>query len=180
MGIMYDREIIEMVDSGTFWLSETPDVAGSKGWGAAYERSSTWGIFKHKPSGKTFFYINTHLDSESSEARIEGMKLISSRFEQYKDVYPLFFTGDLNVDSGNDAIDPIRSYMWNARYVAPPSLSDFDTTYNGFKENGKVKIIDHIYCTKTNKVVEYHTIDEQYGDVKFISDHYPIYAIIKL
>lgn len=179
MGILYDKSLIKLVEAGTFWLSKTPDKP-SKSWDSAYERSATWGIFKHIPSGKHLYYINTHLDNEGNEARIEGMKLISKYLEKYKDVYPLFLTGDFNVDSGNDAIDPIRSYMWNARIVAPPSLSDYDTTYNGFKENPKVKIIDHIYCSKTNKVVEYHTIDEKYGGVNFISDHYPIYAIIKL
>ena len=64
--------------------------------------------------------------------------------------------------------------------VADPWYTgDFNTTYNGYKSN-KDSIIDHIYCSKGVKVVEYHTIKERYNGIKYVSDHYPIYAIVKL
>ena len=74
---------------------------------------------------------------------------------------------------------PIESYMYNTREVAPEWLTDYDTTFNGFT-TGKNSIIDHIYCSNYLKVVEYHTIDEQYNNTVYCSDHYPVYAIIKL
>ena len=177
MGILYDKNTVEKIDSGTFWLSETPNTP-SKGFGANYSRNATWGLFKHIPSGKTFYYINTHLDHQVANAQIEGMKLISQHFEKYKESYPVFLTGDLNITAANVALDPIESYMYNARYAAPSSYSDFKNTYNGWKVGGK-NIIDHIYCSNNLRVVEYHTIDDNYG-VPFVSDHYPIYAIVKL
>ena len=178
MGILYDRSVILKLDGGTFWLSETPDVP-SKGFGASHYRTATWGLFKHIPTGKMFYYINTHLDHQVVLARIEGMKLISQHFEEYKDLYPLFLTGDLNTKSDAESIDVIEGYMYNARDAAPKSHTDYDTTYNGYVTT-KSSIIDHIYCSNYLRVVEYHTIDERYGDVNFVSDHYPIYAIIKL
>jgi endonuclease/exonuclease/phosphatase family metal-dependent hydrolase len=177
MGIMYNKSVISMIEHGTFWLSETPDTP-SKGFGASYCRNATWGLFKHKPSGTTFYYINTHLDHQVKEAQIEGMKLISKHFEEHKETYPVFLTGDLNIKADNVALDVIESYMNNAREVAPEGLTDFNTTYNGYVTN-KNTIIDHIYCSNYLKVVEYHTINEDYG-VPFVSDHYPVYAIIKL
>lgn len=177
MGILYNKSVVQKLDGGTFWLSETPDTP-SKGFGANYNRNATWGLFKHKSTGKTFYYINTHLDHQVSTAQIEGMKLISKHFEEYKETYPLFLTGDLNIKSDNVAIDPIEDYMYNAREVAPLPLTDFNTTYNGYTKN-KNSIIDHIYCSDYLQVVEYHTINEDYG-VPFVSDHYPVYAIIKL
>lgn len=177
MGILYDKNTVEKIDGGTFWLSETPDTP-SKGFGANYSRNATWGLFKHIPSGKTFYYINTHLDHQVANAQIEGMKLISQHFEEYRESYPLFLTGDLNITSTNVALDVIESYMYNARDAAPSSYSDFKNTYNGWKVGGK-GIIDHIYCSNNLRVVEYHTIDDDYG-VPFVSDHYPIYAIVKL
>ena len=177
MGILYNKNVIEKIDGGTFWLSETPDTP-SKGFGANYSRNATWGIFKHKPSGVTFYYINTHLDHQVANAQIEGMKLISQHFEKYRGVYPLFLTGDLNIKANNVALDVIESYMYNAREAAPASSTDFNTTYNGYVKN-KNSIIDHIYCNREQYVVRYHTINEDYG-VNFVSDHYPIYAIIKL
>ena len=177
MGIMYNKSTVEKLDGGTFWLSETPNTP-SKGFGASYCRNATWGLFKHKSSGTTFYYINTHLDHQVKEAQIEGMKLISKHFEELKDTYPVFLTGDLNIKADNVALDAIEGYMNNAREVAPEGLTDFNTTYNGYVTN-KNTIIDHIYCSNYLKVVEYHTINEGYG-VPFVSDHYPVYAIIKL
>ena len=178
MGILYNRNIIQKLDGGTFWLSETPDEP-SKGFGASYSRCATWGLFKHKSTGKKFCYINTHVDHQVKEAQIEGMKLISQFFEKYKDEYLLFITADFNMKSDNEAFDPIEAYMYNTREVAPEGLTDYDTTYNGFT-TGKNSIIDHIYCSDYLKVVEYHTINEKYGAATYVSDHYPIYAIIKL
>ena len=178
MGILYNRRIIEMIEGGTFWLSETPNTP-SKGFGANYSRCATWGVFKHKSSGKKFCYINTHIDHQSELAQVEGMKLISNFFEKYKKDYPLFITADFNMRSDNVAFDPIESYMYNTRDVAPEELTDYNTTYNGYVTTKDV-VIDHIYCSNYLKVVEYHTINEQYGGVNFVSDHYPIYAIVKL
>ena len=177
MAIYWNKKTVKMLKWGTFWLSETPDTP-SKGFGANYSRNATWGIFKHKPSGVTFYYINTHLDHQVANAQIEGMKLISQHFEKYRGVYPLFLTGDLNIKANNVALDVIESYMYNAREAAPASSTDFNTTYNGYVKN-KDSIIDHIYCNREQYVVRYHTINEDYG-VNFVSDHYPIYAIIKL
>ena len=178
MGILYNKRVIQKLDGGTFWLSETPDVP-SKGFGANYSRCATWGLFKHRSSGVKFYYINTHIDHQSKTAQVEGMKLISKFFEKYKDEYPLFITADFNMTSDNVAMDPIEAYMYNTREVAPEALTDYNTTYNGFV-TGKNSIIDHIYCSNYLKVLEYHTINEQYGDVQFISDHYPIYSIMKI
>lgn len=177
MGILYNKSTVKKLEGGTFWLSETPNIP-SKGFGANYKRNATWGLFEHKPSGIKFYYINTHLDHQVAEAQIEGMKLISQHFDEYRESHPVFLTGDLNIKADNVALDVIESYMNNAREAAPEGLTDFNTTYNGYVTT-KNSIIDHIYCSNYLKVVEYHTINEDYG-VPFVSDHYPIYAIIKL
>ena len=177
MGILYNKSTVKKLEGGTFWLSETPNIP-SKGFGANYKRNATWGLFEHKPSGIKFYYINTHLDHQVAEAQIEGMKLISKHFDEYRESHPVFLTGDLNIKADNVALDVIESYMNNAREAAPEGLTDFNTTYNGYVTT-KNSIIDHIYCSNYLKVVEYHTINEDYG-VPFVSDHYPIYAIIKL
>jgi endonuclease/exonuclease/phosphatase family metal-dependent hydrolase len=178
MGILYNKSVLQLIESGTFWLSETPDVP-SKGWGANHKRSATWSIFKHRTSGKKFCYVNTHIDHESKEAQVEGMKLISRFLQKYRKDYMLFVSADFNMSSTNDAFDVVESYLHNTREVAPEGLTDDNTTYNGYTPN-KHSIIDHIYCSNYLDVVEYHTINEQYGSVKYISDHYPIYSIIKL
>ena len=177
-GILYDKSVIKKIEVGTFWLSETPDTP-SKGWDANYYRSATWGLFEHLPTGKQFFYINTHLDHESVTAQVEGMKLIAQKFEEYKGECPLFLTGDLNIEASDKAIDAIKGFMRNARTYA--TRTDSYGTTNGFESDTKKVKIDHIYYSKEMKnPVEYYTIRDVYNGVQFVSDHYPIYAIFKL
>ncbi len=179
MGILYDKAKVKKIDGGTFWLSTTPDKV-SKSWNSACNRTATWGIFEHIATGEKFCYINTHLDHQSAEAQKEGMKLIVKKFKEYNpDGYPQFLTGDLNVKADNVALDVLKDYMVNTRTAAPKDKTDSKTTYNGFTTS-KNSIIDHIYCTKGMEVVEYHTVDENYGSAEYVSDHYPVYAIIKM
>ena len=179
VGIMWDPKIVKKIEVGTFWLSETPDKP-SKGWDANYYRTATWGLFKHIATGQIFFMVNTHLDHESVTAQVEGMKLIANKFQDYqKEVDALFLTGDLNVEATHEAIDAIKGFMRNARTYANRS-DNFGTT-NSFESETKKSKIDHIYYNKELKnPVEYYTIRDTYNGVKFVSDHYPIYAIIKL
>ena len=178
MGILYNRSVLQKLDGGTFWLSETPDVP-SKGFGANYYRCATWGIFKHRATGKKICYINTHLDHQSALAQVEGMKIISRFFQTYRKDHLLFLSADFNMSSENEAMDVVEPYMHNAREVAPEGLTDYNTTYNAYTES-KYAIIDHIYCSNYLKVVEYHTINEQYNNTVYCSDHYPIYSVIGL
>lgn len=178
-GILYDKSVIKKIEVGTFWLSETPDTP-SKGWDARYYRTATWGLFEHLPTGKQFFYINTHLDHESVTAQVEGMKLIANKFKEYqKEVDALFLTGDLNIEASDKAIDAIKDFMRNARTYA--NRTDSFGTTNSFESETKKAKIDHIYYSKEMKnPVEYYTIRDVYNGVKFVSDHYPIYTIIRL
>lgn len=183
VGIMWDPKIVKKIEVGTFWLSETPETP-SRSWGMTMNRTATWGHFEHIPTGKEFFYINTHLpltnDKYGETPKIEGMKLIANKFKEYKgDVDALFLSGDLNVDATHDAIKEIKDFMRNARTYA--NRTDSFGTTNGFESDTKKGMIDHIYYSKELKnPIEYQTIRDTYNGVKFVSDHYPIYTIIKL
>ena len=177
--VFYRRDRFELLDSGTFWLSETPNEV-SKGWDGACRRVCSWAYLQRKSDKARFYFLSTHLDHKGKEAQKEGMKLIVKKFKEYNpDGFVQFLTGDLNVKSDNEALDVLKDYMVNTRSAAPKDKTDNDRTYNGFSTSGG-SVIDHVYCTKGMEVVEYHTIDENYGSAEYVSDHYPIYAIIKM
>lgn len=176
-GILWNGNVIEKIEVGTFWLSETPDTP-SKGWDANYYRTATWGLFEHIATGQRFFMVNTHLDHESTTAQVEGMKLIEQKLLEYEWDYPLYLTGDFNVVSTDKALDGVRDFMRNARTYA--TVKDTNPTINGFGNSSSRKQIDHIYYSDYLKAVEYYTIMDAYEGVTYVSDHYPIYAIIKL
>ena len=75
--IIYRKDRFICHGSKTFWLSETPDVAGSRSWETACTRICTWATFTDKKTGIDFTHFNTHLDHRSKLAQINGVKLIS-------------------------------------------------------------------------------------------------------
>lgn len=179
MGILYNRNQVEKLSGGTFWLSETPDQV-SKGWGASYNRTATWGIFRHLKTGVTFCYINTHLDHQVSDAQINGLGVIKDRFAMYNpEALPQFLAGDFNITADNVAFYHIKDKMKNARTSAPEGCTDNHTTYNNWSETTNM-IIDHIYVSKELEVLEYRTVFQPYGGLDYISDHYPILAKVKI
>lgn len=181
MGVLYDKNQVENLDWGTFWLSETPEKAGSKGWDAGYPRTATWGLFVHKKTGVKFCFINTHLDNEGANAKINGISLIKERFEMYDPEGSLrILTGDFNSTIDKvEVFGQLEETMQNTRLTAPADRTDTLTTLNSWTFT-KQRIIDHIYVSKDVEVVEYKTIQNRYGNIDFISDHYPIVSVIKI
>ena len=183
VGILYNTNVIKKIEVGTFWLSETPDKP-SRSWGMSMNRTATWGLFEHIPTGQKFFFLNTHLPLKNDKlddpetAKKEGMKLIEKKLLEYYEDYPLYLTGDFNVISTDPVLDGVREFMRNARTYAP--VRDTNPTVNGFGDTSSRKQIDHIYYSDYLKAVEYYTIMDEYNGIKYVSDHYPIYAILKL
>ena len=178
MGILYRKSEIRRLKEGTFWLSPTPDVCSKAvEWGAGHFRTATWGIFEYIATGEKFFFMNTHLDVKST--RDNAMKLIAERIEMYNpDDLPVYLAGDFNADSSDKIFNNIGN-LKNTRLYAPAERSDHGPTANSWTGESK-SVIDHVYCSKQLTVYEYRTIRDPYSGVTYLSDHYPIYAIVSL
>ena len=178
MGILYRKSEIRRLKEGTFWLSPTPDVCSKAvEWGAGHFRTATWGIFEYIATGEKFFFMNTHLDVKST--RDNAMKLIAERIKMYNpDDLPVYLAGDFNADSSDKIFNNIGN-LKNTRLYAPAERSDHGPTANSWTGESK-SVIDHVYCSKHLTVYEYRTIRDAYSGVTYLSDHYPIYAIVSL
>ena len=111
------------VKGGTFWLSETPDVPGVKGWDAACPRVCSWALLKDRRTGKLFCFANTHTDHISALARKEGMLLIIRRMKEFAPPgTPIVFTGDHNCRETEEPAQAVAKILKNALYVSetPP------------------------------------------------------------
>ena len=177
MAIFFNTSKIELLDWGTYWLSETPDEP-SKGWDADYYRTMTWAKMQMKYSGKKFFYVNTHLDSDSALARKNGLKLILDKVaEKNTDNLPVVLTGDFNILPTDSVLDDVlgKAEMLDARTTA--AKTDDLPTFNGFGDTDETpRVIDYIYYRGFSSCPEYETIVKQYANIQYISDHYPILA----
>ena len=175
MSIFWNTKTVEMKDWGTFWLSETPDTV-SKGWDAACRRTATWSFFKMKKSGKEFFYVNTHLDHRGIVARREGLALVRSEIARRNpDNLPMILTGDFNIAQNDSLIVDFSKVMKNARTNA--EVTDSLGTFHGWGKTSA--IIDYIFYDGFSACRSYKTLTDSYAGKPYISDHYPIVAVLE-
>lgn len=172
MAIFYRKDELELIDNGTFWLSKTPEKP-SKGWDAAYNRTCSWCLFKSlKQPDIKFLHFNTHLDNSGSEARTESMKLIEQQMKIINsEDLSMLLTADFNSDASSSIFDGIKKFMFETR--AQAKLNDNKPSYNGYG-NSSGSIIDHIFTTQDINLRQFKTIDTNYENIPYISDHYPI------
>lgn len=124
--ILYSTQRYELLTAGTYWLSETPLVAGSKSWETARARHVNWVRLKDKKSGREFRLVNLHLDHVSAEAKIQQAKMMVDESAQYQPDFPQILTGDFNTRFNSDVFKSVRAGGWK---------ESFETLY-GEKEMG--------------------------------------------
>lgn len=183
--ILYKKDRFKEIKSGYFWLSETPEVAGSKGWDGACERIATWAILEDISSKKQLFFINTHLDHVGKIARQEGVTLLLSRANALAKGLPIIMTGDFNATPESDVIKHVTDvnspeHLIHSKDIAVEK-SGTDWTFHGF---GKVpmerrEFIDYVFVSKGIKVAKHSVLPEKLDDI-FISDHSVVVAQIEI
>jgi endonuclease/exonuclease/phosphatase family metal-dependent hydrolase len=183
--IFFDKKMLKPVKSGTFWLSETPDVPGSKGWDAACNRVVTWAEFKTRSSGKHFIVFNTHFDHLGEEARVQSALLIIKKLGELAGKLPIILTGDLNVTSKSRAYR-ILTFSENeytlsdSRKRAKATISGPDFSFVGFDPAFQpTEMIDYILVTWDIQVISNEIYDFR-KDGKYLSDHLPVIAVLEL
>ena len=183
--ILYRKERFEEVDSGTFWLSETPDVPSTH-WGNKHLRICTWARLLDKHTGKSFYFFNTHFDHQSQRAREMGSVLVAERIAQRTQPDPVIVTGDFNAGEANPAIQyltgrdtplgecPVQ-LVDTFRQLHPDS--EPVGTFNAFTGENDGEKIDYVFVLPDSVVLEAAIIrDSQNG--RYPSDHYPVSARI--
>jgi endonuclease/exonuclease/phosphatase family metal-dependent hydrolase len=174
MGIFYRTDRLKLIESGNFWLSDTPDVPGSITWGHPLPRMVTWGLFETRAGGRRFYAFNTHLPyrAEDEGARTKGAELILKRIEAMAGDLPVVLTGDFNTIPGSEAYRTLNTRLQDA-WVSTPKREGPAETFHNF--TGKAdKRIDWIF-TRGFAAKRVRTITDHQGAVQ-TSDHFPVMA----
>ncbi|MFV8326190.1 endonuclease/exonuclease/phosphatase family protein [Flavobacterium sp. ZS1P14] len=178
--IYFKKDRLAVIESSTFWLSETPDMI-SKGWDAAYNRVCTYGLFKDLKTRKKFWVFNTHLDHVGETAKTKGLQLILSKIKQLNSKnYPVVFMGDLNSEPETNRIIEIKKVMNDSREISAQPPFGPSGTFNAFRHDLPVtRLIDYIFLSKDSaiKVTKYAVLSDS-KDLKYPSDHLPVYIEI--
>jgi endonuclease/exonuclease/phosphatase family metal-dependent hydrolase len=172
--ILYDRKRFKRHQSGTFWLSPTPDRA-SLGWDADNNRVCTWVYLEDRAAdGRRFYVFNTHLDNKGIVAREQSITLILNRIRTIAGATPFFLTGDFNLRPRSPGINRLSTELRNSRLVTETRAAGPDGTANGFDISRPLDTrIDYIFVSPTVRVLRYAVIKE-IRNGRYPSDHLPV------
>lgn len=188
--IFYLKDRFELLEHGDFWLSETPEIPGSKSWDTSITRMCTWGRLKDTVTDREFFAFNTHLDHRSEWAREQGVSLILQKMAAMTGDLPYFLTGDLNATedstpyailSGQTQVEGVVSHLRDTRYVAKKKEEGPSGTFT--RENWTLPSlngpIDYVFISPDFEALEYFVSEERRADGHYPSDHLPVLAILQ-
>ena len=175
--IFYRADRFEEIETGYFWLSETPDVQ-SKDWGSAHYRVCVYACLKDLNTGKEFIVFNTHLDHKSEEARIKGIQVVLNKIQELEG-RTAFLVGDMNAAGNSKTIESTKQSFDDAKKIA--AVSDGNKyTYNNWGNPGGKSLVDDILISKGDATVsEYHVVNNSHNGI-YSSDHCPIYIKTKI
>lgn len=179
--VFYKKAKFTLLDSGSFWLSETPDVPGVKGWDAACVRVCSWAKLEEKATGKRFVHFNTHLDHRGLVAMQKGAELVTAKAAEICPDLPAFFTGDFNVTPDSA---PYRTVIGagfaDARDVA--AVSDDSVTFHvdvfvSDHLREEYAVIDYCFFKGDVTIDSFRVLRNLYPGKLYPSDHFPVLVV---
>lgn len=177
MGVFYRKSALELLSSGNFWLSPTPNQPGSSSWGMSLPRMVTWGEFQDRRTKRRFLFYNTHFPHrrEDGEARVECAKVLAEHLKKLPAKADVVVTGDFNADAGTEPYQILTALLRDAReQVARPQGPV--GTFHGFEGTPGKTRIDWILYKGKLKPVSMETITYNVQG-KYPSDHFPLLAV---
>lgn len=178
--VFYNPSVLESLDQGTFWLSQTPNQP-SKDWDAALPRIATWVLLRHLSSGDTLLVCNTHFDHRGERARLESAKLLKAKLPHLARTHPIVLMGDFN---SSPESSPYQTLVQGTIFRDAKTSSSLtpigpDPTFSGFVVTSELSSdrIDHIFVSNSLEVLRHATISEEQNG-SYPSDHFPVFAEI--
>ncbi len=171
---LYVRKSIKVFESGTIWLSETPDVVASKSWDSSLPRTATYA--KIQWDGQELCIYGTHFDHMGEEARAKSSQLI---IDHAPEKMPVIVMGDFNGERGDLPMVQFSMALYENVIEAMQPDSKLGT-FNGFTDPTGGRRIDHILINNIEAgrwlSMQSAKIHEQKVNGLFPSDHFPVSA----
>jgi endonuclease/exonuclease/phosphatase family metal-dependent hydrolase len=184
--ILYRHDKFKEIDHGYFWLSQTPNVPGSKGWGAWSTRMCTWIKLQPLDGSPAFAMFNAHLDNMSGRSRDMSARLMHERIQSLASGMGVIVTGDFNTDAGTTPYKlllagdqlGVPQLLFDAFRVANPKVRGDEGTHHDFNGKRGGDRIDWILTTTAFTPVS-STINHSRAFMGYPSDHFPVEAFLR-
>ncbi|MDZ7263164.1 MAG: endonuclease/exonuclease/phosphatase family protein [candidate division KSB1 bacterium] len=184
--IFYDSTKFLLLQQGTFWHSDTPEIAGSMNWGNTLPRITTWGILQSRKTSQQWVVMNTHYHWDEPYVT-NATKLILQRQATIAGKLPTILMGDFNLSPAATSHDllcgqtkwdsltgPFRD-TWRARKKSETHAG----TYHGFKGDSSGDRIDWILVTNEVGIKDIRILHDRW-EGHYPSDHFPVLAVLQL
>ncbi|HSJ02605.1 MAG: endonuclease/exonuclease/phosphatase family protein [Verrucomicrobium sp.] len=192
VAIFYKKDKYRKLESGRFWLSQTPEAA-SVGWDAMFPRICTWVKLEETATGKSLCFFNVHFDHRGTQAKVESARLLLAQIKKIAGELPVALVGDFNLDQNTDGYKQLHddSLLADAyetaevRFALTGTVNRFDP---GYQTDTR---IDHVFLSSQFKVKRYGVLTDTYRSAvgetdengndkakahvaKVPSDHFPV------
>ena len=181
--IFYKKSEYKLIDSGTKWLSNTPDTVGSRISGSLYIRVMTYAVLYHKDTGTIYIYVNTHLDNaDSGSIRVKQVNILMNLVDKLPN-YPTILTGDLNGGLQSGVINAIQNTHGYTNLAKKAAKKDSTYQTATFWETNSPCVIDYIFLSDMSK---FNALSYKVGNsasrcsVYKYSDHYALISTFNL
>jgi endonuclease/exonuclease/phosphatase family metal-dependent hydrolase len=178
--IFYKKARLQLLQTGDFWLSQTPDQP-SKGWDATCcNRICTWARFKDLQSGQVFYFFSVHFDHEGVEARRQSGQLMVRKIKEIAQGAPVVCVGDLNSTPDTEQVKTLQSALGDAYQLTQRPAYGPVGTFNGFELTAPLRDrIDYIFVSRGSTVLDYAVLTDSLRG-HYPSDHFPVVANVVL
>lgn len=172
MGVFYRKDALQVIESGDFWLSDTPDVAGSITWGNLFPRMVTWALFERSADGRRFYLFNTHLPyrDQDEPIRARGVTLLRDRIAALPADVPVVVTGDFNTTPDTPVHALISRDLADA-WSGSTRRSGPEGTFHAFKGQADRRIDWILVRGLEARTIETVTRNQ---NGRYPSDHFPV------
>lgn len=176
--IFYLKDKYTAVDSGTFWLSETPEVP-SMGWGADCYRICTWVILENNETKEAYVHMNSHFDFANDNVKYNSGRLINEKAKEFGNL-PVVFTADMNFSEGSDYYTSfIDAGVFSDTKHAAEDTIDYLTYHDRMPLIHTDSVIDFIMINNMFDAQVYRVVTAA-TEGHYVSDHFPLYADIRI
>jgi len=176
--VVWRRDRFDAVETGQFWLSDTPDVPGSNTWGALCTRCVTWARLRRRADGDELVFAATHLDHEETahgdavrerSARMLGARLTAPGA-------PVVLVGDFNTTPASAAYAALAET--GLRQDASAAGPDAESSFHDYGRAEHPERIDWILHTDAVRTLRLEV--DAAAPATAASDHYPVIARLEL
>jgi len=172
--IFYKKDRFRVLESGDFWLSETPDRP-SLGWDATCcNRICSWAKFKDRQTNGEFYFFSVHFDHQGVEARRQSGRLMVEKIKEIAKKVPVICVGDLNSTPDTEQIQTLQTLLKDAYRVSASPPYGPAGTFNGFKLEAPLENrIDYVFVSEGIRVLTYAALTDHWNR-RYPSDHLPV------